>query len=344
MSHSTITLRRSKRSMITPPTVPSRKPGSTRVVITRLTAAPELSETPRRDGEDGDEADPVARGSRRPAPIQSRKNALAAEDPPRRLAASAAPTASDGMNGASRSNRLLVGHPRLRTRSRRFRRGTGGRGRAFLAVAFLAAALLGRASSSWTSAARPSCVAFFAARLAGAFFVAGATRSPFAQQLDRLLERDRLGVGAARHRGVDGAVGDVGPEAAVEHPDRRARLRVRAELGERRLRRARPRRCFGWAKIAFASPASPRRAASSEPEAAAVGALLEVGTVATVLRGDLLAVVVDPDHAWQREQRQRLLERDRRRIHRREQRRPLAASPWSPAPARPAARTDRSDR
>ena len=45
MSQNTITLRRSKRSMITPPTVPRKKPGTTRASITRLTAAPELSET-----------------------------------------------------------------------------------------------------------------------------------------------------------------------------------------------------------------------------------------------------------------------------------------------------------
>ncbi len=45
MSHHTITRRRSNRSMMTPPTVPRKKPGTTRATITRLTAAPELSET-----------------------------------------------------------------------------------------------------------------------------------------------------------------------------------------------------------------------------------------------------------------------------------------------------------
>ena len=45
MSQATITLRRSNLSMITPPTVPRKKPGTTRVTITRLTAAPELFET-----------------------------------------------------------------------------------------------------------------------------------------------------------------------------------------------------------------------------------------------------------------------------------------------------------
>ena len=45
MSQATITLRRSNLSTITPPTVARKKPGTTRVTITRLTAAPELLET-----------------------------------------------------------------------------------------------------------------------------------------------------------------------------------------------------------------------------------------------------------------------------------------------------------
>ncbi len=111
MSHSTITLRRSKRSMMTPPTVPRRKPGSTRVVMTRLTAAPELSDT----------RAAMARIAIRPiqsprlettCAVQSRKKVLL---PKTRHGASGigGSDASEGMNGASRS-RLLVGHPRLR--------------------------------------------------------------------------------------------------------------------------------------------------------------------------------------------------------------------------------------
>ena len=100
MSHRTITLRRSNRSMITPPTVPSRKPGRTRVVMTRLTAAPELSETR------------AAMARMAMSPIQSprldthcanqsRKKAF---DPNTRHGASGMGGAetSDGMNGASR--------------------------------------------------------------------------------------------------------------------------------------------------------------------------------------------------------------------------------------------------
>ena len=45
MSQVTITLRRSKRSITTPPTVPRKNPGTTRATMTRLTAAPELSDT-----------------------------------------------------------------------------------------------------------------------------------------------------------------------------------------------------------------------------------------------------------------------------------------------------------
>ena len=44
-SQVTITRRRSNRSMMTPPTVPSRKPGITRAAITKPTAAPELCDT-----------------------------------------------------------------------------------------------------------------------------------------------------------------------------------------------------------------------------------------------------------------------------------------------------------
>ena len=43
-SANTITLRRSSRSIRTPPIVPRKKPGITRASITKLTAAPELLE------------------------------------------------------------------------------------------------------------------------------------------------------------------------------------------------------------------------------------------------------------------------------------------------------------
>ncbi len=43
-SQITMTLRRSRRSMRTPPTVPRKNPGTTRASMTRPTAAPELFE------------------------------------------------------------------------------------------------------------------------------------------------------------------------------------------------------------------------------------------------------------------------------------------------------------
>ena len=108
---------------------------------------------------------------------------------------------------------------------------------AFLAVAFLAARFLTvRVVVDFGGEA--FLVAFFAARLAGAFFVAGARAARSRSSSTACSSVTGLGVGAAWHRGVDGAVGDVGPEAAVEHADRCAGLGVRAELGERRLRRA----------------------------------------------------------------------------------------------------------
>ena len=58
-------------------------------------------------------------------------------------------------------------------------------------------------------------------------------------------------------------------------------------------------------------------------EAAGVGHLLQIGPVAPVLGGDLRAVAAGPDDARQRQQRERLLERDRRGIHAGEQRRAL---------------------
>ena len=166
--------------------------------------------------------------------IQSRKKALRAEDAPRRVG-------DRRLRGVGRDerrlalSRLLVGHPRLRTRSRGRRRLPGGRASSSRWPSSRGA-LLDRAASVVDFGG----VAFFAARLAPAPSswspAPAAARSR--EQLDGLLEGDRVGIDAAGHGRVDGAVGDVGTEATVEHPYRRARLGVRAELGERRLRRA----------------------------------------------------------------------------------------------------------
>ena len=255
MSHNTITLRRSNRSTITPPTVPRRNPGSTRVTITRLTAAPELSET----------RAAIARIAM--SPIQSprleitwashnRKNDCV---PNTRHGAGGIGglSASGGMNGAPGlagcSSAILgsscavggvldqptwpssdafstvpVAVVRLAV--------------AFFAVVFLAVAFL--AGPSWPWPSSWSSCAFLAVALRR--LLDRSLRCPLvrrraccslAQQLDRLRQRDRHGIDAARHRRVEGAVGDVGAVAAVEHAHRRAALRVRTELGEGRLRR-----------------------------------------------------------------------------------------------------------
>ena len=92
-----------------------------------------------------------------------------------------------------------------------------------------------------------------------------------------------------------------GTEAAVEHPHRRARVGVRAELGERRLR-PRPAAALGLGEDRLGLGERHGEELVLGLEAAAVGALLEVGPVATVLRGDLVAVGVGADDPRQREQ------------------------------------------
>ena len=184
------------------------------------------------------------------------------------------------MNGASALDRLLLGHPRRST----YRFGAGGSARAGVvgwpapscAARLLRRRLLRRcvffAVDFFFAGAFFARADFFAAR----FFVAGRARRPFAQQLDRLLERDRLGIDAAWHRGVDGAVGDVRTEATVEHADRRARLRGARPRSASGGFATRPRRCLGWAKIASRLGERHREELVLGLEAAAVGALLEV--------------------------------------------------------------------
>ena len=248
MSHSTITLRRSKRSMMTPPRVPRRKPGSTRVVMTRLTAAPELSDT----------RAAMARIAKRPTQsprlettcaIQSRKKVLL---PKSRHGASgsAAPThgrderrlAVDGCSSVIRADDPGAGP------------GAGG------VVAFLVARLAGAFFAVVFFAVAFLAVDFFAVAFlavvffAVAFFVVGPRAGAFGEQLDRFLERDRVRIDAARHGGVGGAVGDVRTEAAVEHAHRLSGLGIApsSAIGGFAFR---PRRCLGWAKIACASAA-----------------------------------------------------------------------------------------
>src|SRR6185437_675068 len=75
---------------------------------------------------------------------------------------------------------------------------------------------------------------------------AGAARAlavlwPGREQLDRLVERQRLRLDIARHRRVDAAMAYIGPVAPVEKIDRRAIRRMPAEALQRRRRPA-PRR------------------------------------------------------------------------------------------------------
>ena len=97
-------------------------------------------------------------------------------------------------------------------------------------------------SSSWPS----SWPAFFLA-----FFFAGPFAARSRSSSMRFLERDRGRVDAPRDRRVRGAVGDVGTEPAVEHPDRRPGVGAR-----RRARRA-AASCAGRA-AASAGRRSPR--------------------------------------------------------------------------------------
>ena len=298
MSHSTITLRRSKRSMITPPTVPRKKPGQHARRHHQADRGARVVGHARGDGEDGDEPDPVAE----------------ARDDLRESRAGRTPCCRRRRHGASRHGGSVgVGGDERRlaldgcsSGIRAYDPGAPGVGRRDR----LPGRLLARAPSSpwpsspWTSWRRSSSpwpssrCAFFAV----AFFLAGPRAARSRSRSTASSRVTASGSHAARHRGVGGAVGDVGTEAAVEHADRRAGLGVHAELGERRLRHAGPGRCFGWAKIASASASVTVKSWSSRLEAAAVGALLQVRPVATVLRGDLVAVGVGADDARQRQQ------------------------------------------
>src|SRR6185312_1390148 len=105
-------------------------------------------------------------------------------------------------------------------------------GRFFLAGRFLGGLLAKRGRS-------------FLIRLVGGG-AAGAARAlavlwPGREQLDRLVERQRLRLDIARHRRVDAAMAYIGPVAPVEKIDRRAIRRMPAEALQRRRRPA-PRR------------------------------------------------------------------------------------------------------
>ena len=148
MSQSTITLRRSKRSMITPPTVPRKKPGTHAGDHDEAHRGARVVGDARRDREDRDEPDPVAEARddlREPEPEER----LACRRRRQGAAGPAARRRLRGMNG-----RLALAGCSLGA-SRGYAPGSGGlrapggvghrRRGAFFGAAFFARRLLGRA-------------------------------------------------------------------------------------------------------------------------------------------------------------------------------------------------------
>src|SRR5690606_37660611 len=136
----------------------------------------------------------------------------------------------------------------------------------------------------------------------------GPLRTLVREQLDGLVEGDRLDREVPRQGAVGLAVGDVGAETAVLDDDRLARGRVLAELAQRRRRRLTPALLgLGVQREGLLEGDGEHRLLVGQGPR--VGALLEVRPVPPVLRRDLLARRrVDAHHAWQREQLEGVLE------------------------------------
>ena len=271
MSQTTITLRRSKRSMSTPPIVPRKKPGHDTRHHDEADRRTRVVGDARRDREDRDQTDPVARARRdlrEPQPEVRR----GPEDPPgrwwdgclvrgRRDERGVVVRAHDARQARGRlCGRDCVGsestgdRPSAGVGTQR-RGGTcalGGAlgllGRALLddvcaSCAFLIAPLRRLRWSSWSSSWRSSCRALLgrAARLA----LAAAARRPG-------RDRSTAGSHATRHGRVDRAVGHVRARTG-----RRARAPLHrvsgcgpsSAIGGLACGRARR---LGWAKIASA--------------------------------------------------------------------------------------------
>src|SRR5262245_16522022 len=181
--------------MVTPPTVPSKKPGNTRVVMTRLTAAPELFDTR------------AAMARIAISPIQSpklemtcashrRKNDLVPNT--RHIAdGTGGVSASGGMKGAPAGcSSAIRGAPSgvggWESSLRGLLRGFLRRGARLLGGRLPRGRLLGR---------RPLGRRFLRDALGGAG--SRCTRRTLTEQLDRLVQRHRFGVDAAGHRRVE---------------------------------------------------------------------------------------------------------------------------------------------
>src|SRR5690606_8752839 len=137
------------------------------------------------------------------------------------------------------------------------------------------------------------------------------------EQLGRPLDGDPLDGFALSQRRVRLPVGDVGTEAPVLHHLRLARDRVVAQLLERRGRRgATTAERLGLGEDLHGLLEGDREELLLAVEAAGLVLPAEVGAVAAVLGDDLAALGVLPDDAGQRQQLERLLQRDRAQRHR----------------------------
>ena len=149
----------------------------------------------------------------------------------------------------------------------------------------------------------------------------GAGGPALAQQLGRALHVDRLHHVALAQAGVGGAVGHVGAEAAVLDDDGQVGGRVGAQLAQRRGRGPAPA-LLGLREQRLRLGEGHGQQLLLAAEAARVGAALEVGAEAPVVGHHVLVRLgVRPDDARDQQQLQRLLQRQRGRLHGGEERR-----------------------
>ena len=298
----TITTLRFHRSTSAPPNGASTKPGSMRAIITRPTAVAEC-DTRCRDREDREEPDPVAQARRRTA----------------RRTAEGSPARGSTRHGAGGIGSLVRGRRderRLRRSRGRFKPSGSRSLRRWLvgrfAAAFVAAAVLRRllrrpsSSPSWRSSSSPS------SRSSSRPSWASSAPSPARARKSAIASGSVSSSGsvATRHGRVRRAVGDVRPVPTVEHAHRRPGVGMLPELGERRLLLAAAPR-FGCAYNASAS-------ASVIVSSCSSAARLRVSPSARLRYGPnrpgdariSRSSASMPTDARQRQQLQRLVERD----------------------------------
>ena len=170
-------------------------------------------------------------------------------------------------------------------------------------------------------------------RLLGGAFFAGAFLAAFFVLLTGPRARRSASSSAARSSVIDSTSSPLRRLALVSPsvtygPNRPSlitiglpRRRVVAQLAQRRRRSALPATAFGLGVDLQRLVERDVEHLLFGGQRARVGAALQVWAVAAVLRGDLLAVGrVDADDPRQRQQPQRVLERDRLQVHRPQQR------------------------